>query len=343
MKKIALFGGSFDPVHKGHIEVAKMAMKQCGCHEVWFIPAHHTPLKSQLSVDFQGRCKMLKLAIKPYHKFKICTIEQELPSPSYTINTIKALQKIYPEVQFIWIIGDDQARQLNQWKEIDVLVKLISFVVVSRSNVPLECEYPHTFLENFTHPASSTLIKQGAFKYLDKAVLRYVLKHHLYMDEVLRYHCSEKRALHSHSVARLAKELASLWGVDEQSAYLAGLLHDVCKEMNKEESLAIMNAFYPEYMGNSNKIWHQYIAMYFLKHILFIHDSKIINAVGNHVMGKNTGKMARIIYLSDKIEPSRGYDSSVEIAMSKRDLKTACEYVETKQKAFILKKEDKHV
>ena len=88
MKKIGLFGGSFDPVHNGHIELAKTVIKKVGLDEIWFIPTFDQPLKDSHVENFSDRKKLLEIAIKPYRKMKVCDIELSMPQPSYTIYRI---------------------------------------------------------------------------------------------------------------------------------------------------------------------------------------------------------------------------------------------------------------
>ena len=74
---------------------------------------------------------MMEKALRPYRKMKLCLIEKDLPTPSYTITTVKTLKKQYPDDDFVWIIGDDQYANLDQWKAVDELRRLVQFAVFS--------------------------------------------------------------------------------------------------------------------------------------------------------------------------------------------------------------------
>ena len=87
--RIAVLGGSFDPIHKGHIQIAKMALKKMRIDQVWFMPAKDAPLKDHQSVSFYDRCQMVRCAIRPYRHMKLCTLEGERREKSYTIDTVK--------------------------------------------------------------------------------------------------------------------------------------------------------------------------------------------------------------------------------------------------------------
>ena len=82
--RIAVLGGAFDPIHNGHLQIAKQAVKQLRIDEVWFMPSAATPLKQEQAASFQDRAAMISLAIAPYRHMKLCTLEQELEGVSYT-------------------------------------------------------------------------------------------------------------------------------------------------------------------------------------------------------------------------------------------------------------------
>ncbi len=138
--RIAILGGAFDPIHKGHLQIAKVALKKLSIDEVWFMPSAETPLKPSQIACFQDRCAMIQAAIRPYRHMKLCTLEQELGGISYTIETVKYLQKQYPMHTFCWLIGDDQALQFDKWKASEELKKRIPFYVFSREKEESDCQ-----------------------------------------------------------------------------------------------------------------------------------------------------------------------------------------------------------
>ena len=83
--RIAILGGSFDPIHLGHLQIAKTALKKLAIDEVWFMPTFSTPLKQGQQASFADRCFMIKRAIYGYRRMKVCTLEQQLGGTSYTI------------------------------------------------------------------------------------------------------------------------------------------------------------------------------------------------------------------------------------------------------------------
>lgn len=136
MKRICLFGGTFDPPHNGHLSIAKEVIDSLHLDEVWFIPTYEPPLKDRFVTSSKHRLQMLKRMIEGREHFRIETIEIERKGKSYTIDTVQTLQKRYPKVKFYFLIGADQVNQLKKWHRIDELVKIIQFIGVERPGYP---------------------------------------------------------------------------------------------------------------------------------------------------------------------------------------------------------------
>lgn len=336
--KIGLFGGSFDPIHKGHLELAKAILKD-GCNEVWFLPCKASPLKERVLSDFKHRVNMIQCAISPFKKMKVCTIENDLPVPSYTITTLKELKKKY-NYEFIFYIGNDQAKQLHHWKDIDECMKLVEFRVFKRGEEMIECVYPLKRVVFQPVDISSTKVRQGAFYDVCKPVRNYIWANRLYLDEFVRNQVDEKRYNHSISVANVCKELAKAHHLNEEDAYVIGLLHDVCKKWSYEKSEAWMKCFECENINEPVAIWHGYLVDHYLKRMFKIKEKYILNAVHHHVKGDSHNPYAQIVYIADKCEPLRGYDATYELALAKKNLKEAVEMVMLEQKAYLNKEKN---
>ena len=324
--RIAVLGGSFDPVHLGHIQMAKKVLMQKLADEVWFMPAQQNPLKERKIQDFDVRAEMIAAAIKPYRKMKLCTLEKQLPVPSYTIETVKELQKRNPEHEFCWIIGEDQAAQLHLWKEIDELRKRIDFLVFEREGQNSKDE-SLIWIKGFEHPASSTKVRQGQFEYLPKSVLRVILKKGLYFDQVLQYHVSQYRYEHSLAVAEVAIELAKIHHVDQTKAYIASLMHDVCKEMDQEQMEKWMKICFPEKLEWAEAVWHGWLGYEKLKR-MGIYDKAVLSSVYHHVLGDGKSKLDKILYIADKANYQRNHDVTDEIETAKRNLDEAIRLIQ---------------
>lgn len=321
--KIGLFGGSFDPIHIGHIELANKAIKDLALDELWFIVAYDQALKDDHFASFEDRVALAEIAVRNNPKLKVITIEKDLPKPSYTYNTILKLKETYPEDEFVWIMGSDNLKTLDKWYRIDDLKELIEFVIIRRDQDELK-DYKYI---DFDNEASSTKIREGEFKYLDLKVLNEIIKRRLYIENLVYNNLSDKRAKHSISVKDLALEIAEYYDFNESEVYLASILHDITKELAVEESLKIMNDHYSEHLHYHPKVHHQFTAEYYLKNKLLIDNENILSAIKSHTTGDNESELAMLIYLSDKLERNRKYPVEEYIKLSKKDLKEAFKLV----------------
>ena len=118
MKKVAIFGGSFNPIHTGHIALAQAVQQQCGLDEVWLMVSPQNPLKRNDAdlLDDSLRFEMAQKALEGVEGVKACDYEFHLPKPSYTWNTLQNLTKDYPDHTFILLIGGDNWAHFQRWR-----------------------------------------------------------------------------------------------------------------------------------------------------------------------------------------------------------------------------------
>ncbi|SFL65620.1 nicotinate-nucleotide adenylyltransferase [Salibacterium qingdaonense] len=132
-KKIGLLGGTFDPPHHAHLIIAQEALTILELDEVWFIPVYSPPHKSR---DYMAgpdeRLQMTKLAAEGNRHFFTSTVELDRKGPSYTLDTVKRLNEEYPDTDFYFIVGGDMAAGLSSWKNIEELMKRVTFAVIDR-------------------------------------------------------------------------------------------------------------------------------------------------------------------------------------------------------------------
>jgi nicotinate-nucleotide adenylyltransferase len=131
--RIGLFGGSFDPVHTGHIGLAKAARDEFKLDKVVFIPAKHPPHKLKKHLAPAGiRLKMLAAAVKPYKDFAVSRYELRRKPPTYTFQTAAYFKRLYPGSKLFFIIGMDSLAELKTWKKIGSLTKQLLFLTGKR-------------------------------------------------------------------------------------------------------------------------------------------------------------------------------------------------------------------
>lgn len=142
MKNIGILGGTFDPIHIGHLLMAEEVYKQLQFDEIWFIPSYTPPHKADATIAGEHRLKMVELAIQDNDHFRVLDIELTRKEKSYTIHTIQELKQLYPSNQFYFIIGADMVEFLPNWYKIDELVKMVQFVGVKRPGYERKTIYP---------------------------------------------------------------------------------------------------------------------------------------------------------------------------------------------------------
>lgn len=138
MARIGIIGGSFDPVHYGHLLLAECGLEQCPLDEVWFIPTAISPFKEAGSQASESqRRDMLTLAIASHPKFSINELEWQRGGISYTCDTLESLTTEFPEHQFFFLMGADSLADFHQWKNARRICELARLAIVSRPGSPL--------------------------------------------------------------------------------------------------------------------------------------------------------------------------------------------------------------
>lgn len=322
MKTVVLFGGSFDPIHWGHMKIAQQALIQRNADEVWFVLNQTSPFKEK-GTSFDARYKMVEMMIKAhYPKFKACRIDETLPTPSYAINTVEVLQKKYPDIRFEWLIGSDQIPKLHEWhrfKEFDALVQIVVYQRDENTH-----KYPK--LSGDLIDVSSTEIRNGTSLKTHRSVLNYMMSEGLYLEEMLEHRLSSERFDHTVRVTSLALQLAECHNVSLKRVYLAAMFHDYCKE-NTDDAI-FFNTQYPKAFD------HAFAAKSLLSKSYYVFDKQVLKAIENHVSGTATNKIAQILFIADKCELGRNYDSSPFIDLSMNNLNEGFKAVKEANQAF---------
>jgi nicotinate-nucleotide adenylyltransferase len=141
--KIGLYGGTFDPVHHGHLILARQALEQLGLDRLVFIPAAQSPFKTgQALTSGRHRFEMVKLAIQGEAYFAADDLEIERTGPSYSIDTVNTYRQVFPGAELFWLIGEDHVPSLPKWHRIDELKDRVRFVVLSRTDRAGTAPYP---------------------------------------------------------------------------------------------------------------------------------------------------------------------------------------------------------
>lgn len=188
---IGIFSGSFNPIHVGHVILANYIVEFTEIDEIWFLVSPQNPLKTaeELS-DQQLRLEMTKLALRKYAKLKVSDFEFDMPKPSYTIDTLRALQEKYPENIFSLIIGADNWNVFESWREYDKIWEEFTLKVYprlgSRITIPNKLKHKVEALDSPIVEISSTFIRESIAEgknisaFLPEGVYEYIVKKGLY-------------------------------------------------------------------------------------------------------------------------------------------------------------------
>lgn len=185
--------------------------------------------------------------------------------------------------------------------------------------------------------------REGMYRLIAYGAQGIVLKEGLYLSETVAHMCNPHRAIHSGGVADTCVHLAHVHHMDENLAYRMGMLHDITKKMSDEEGRKIMEVWKPEWLSISPKVWHSYTAVIWIRENMGLHDARILHAIEHHTLGDGHSDWDAILYIADKIEPNRGYDSTKEMKCAERNLQEGAQLVLQESKQYILEKEGKHV
>jgi nicotinate-nucleotide adenylyltransferase len=136
--RIGIFGGTFDPVHLGHLNLAEQCREQAGLDQVWFVPAARPPHKQDAPLTpFAQRVEMLALALAGHPAFRIEEMEKDRPGPSYTADTLAELRRRHPDAELFLVLGSDCLPDLPGWRDPGRILDLATLLVVARPHWPV--------------------------------------------------------------------------------------------------------------------------------------------------------------------------------------------------------------
>lgn len=336
-KSIAIMGGTFDPIHYGHLVAAEAVRQELNVERVIFIPSGRPPHKKNKEIaNNEHRYLMAVLATVNNPYFDVSRIEIDRPGTTYTIDTIREIrQNCQKDCKIYFITGADATAEIINWKDPEELFEMCNFVAVTRPGfVKEKNELNEKYADKIKYlevPAlsiSSTDIRNRVLanktiKYLvPETVEEYIHKFSLYttasneplvdmINKKLHYMLSPKRFEHTQGVAKEAVKLADTYGIDEKKAYLAGLLHDCAKDYSGKDKLRMCEKLGVEVdsiMINQSDLTHSFLGAVLAKDMFGIDDEDILNAIKYHTTGRaGMSNLEKIIYLADFFEPSRTY------------------------------------
>jgi nicotinate-nucleotide adenylyltransferase len=186
--KIGILGGTFNPIHIGHLILAEEAREKLGLDKVIFVPAYLPPHKDSSDIAAAPlRLAMVKIALEGNGHFLVSDIEIKRDGRSYTIDTIRELKKLYPGDELYFIIGSDLLNYLADWKDLSDILKAVKFIVATRPGYPLEkipsyiSTIPIRAVDVSGFQIRRAIKEEKSFRYLvPEAVFKYINKKRIY-------------------------------------------------------------------------------------------------------------------------------------------------------------------
>ena len=323
MQKMGVLGGTFDPVHEGHIALARQAIDSAGLDRVILLPMAR-PTHREADADAQTRYEMCALAIEG--EKNICLSKAGMASGvRYTTDTLPLLRKEFPNASFTFILGADKLPTLPYWHQADKLFSQCDFLCFPRAGISMEEALQKardagarlTPISFSCPPFSSSMIRAATAQWTDAPglnlkVLCYMAERGLYQPDFLprlRTMMNPRRFRHTLGVRREAVRLAALHGLPIQRCALAGLLHDCAKGMNVGEMARVAKENHliddPK-MLSSAAMMHGPVGAYVAEREFGVRDEEVLNAIRNHTIGcPGMGMIELCIFVADATEPGR--------------------------------------
>ncbi len=340
MKRIGIFGGTFDPVHVEHVNVAKIAIEKLGLDKLYLMPTFSPPHKENAVASQTDRFNMLKLAFSDVEKVEISDYEIKAQGKSYTYLTVEHFNKELAPCQLFFIVGLDMLHDFKNWKYPERILSACTLVAFGREGLDddyqkLQSEFYQRFNKNFElinytgKRYSSTKIRVYSSLGLDlldmtcESVKEYIEKKGIYKNfayaEFLINNLTKKRLIHTANVCSVAMEKCKELGLSRQKVLTACMLHDCAKYLNPED---FKDFKLPDDMVKP--VVHAFLGAFVAEKVLGVDDPEIIDAIRYHTSGKeNMSDLAKLVFVADMIEEGRSYQGVEELReYYKKDLDT---------------------
>ena len=184
--RIGIYGGSFNPIHKGHTSLSQALIEQQIVDEVWLMVSPQNPHKEADAAPYEDRLAMAQLATQEMEGIRVSDFERNLPIPSYTYTTLTLLSEQYPQHQFHLVIGADNWENFPRWYHATDILSTYPILIYPRPNYPIDIstapkESSVTIVDSLLYDISSTDIrKHKKLRKINPDVLKYIRAHHLY-------------------------------------------------------------------------------------------------------------------------------------------------------------------
>ena len=323
MQKLGVLGGTFDPIHEGHIALAREALRSGGLDGVILLPMAR-PGHREADAKASDRLSMCRLAIEGEAGLLLSQAGMAA-GVKYTWDTIAPLKREFPGAEFVFLIGADKLVSLPYWYQADKLFSQCSFLCFARSGVDTREALEKSrragarieMLPEFRTPYSASMIRAQTAQYQDAPglhprVLSYMAQRGLYQPDFepkLKTMMNPHRFQHTLGVRKEAVHLAGIHGLPVQKAALAGLLHDCAKGMNLKEMVRLARQEHlvqDEATLASGALLHAPVGAFLAQREFGIRDEDVLNAIRSHTVGRvGMSRLEMCIFVADATEETR--------------------------------------
>lgn len=344
IRKLAIYGGSFDPIHVGHVALAEAAVNELGLDRLVFMPAYVSPFKMDAKAsDGRDRCAMIESVLPLNNAFSLSEYElKKGGEASYTIETLRYFEQI-TDARLYFVLGFDSVIYLDKWYKGEEILRDFSLITGRRPDT--DDSEGMRIIEGFRErygadihvldmepvdAASSDIrerVKNGETitGLVTSGVEEYIKEHRLYIqsDTVYKKFCNDAEALerymkdnlkesryrHSLGVEKMAVKLAEIYGADTEKAAFAGRYHDIAKCFDAETMDGYIRRYsLDESLTGDTALAHSKVGAAILKHEFDVTDDDILNAVAFHTTARRgMSPLEQITFVADVVEENRTY------------------------------------
>ncbi len=325
MKKIALFGGTFNPVHLEHKKLVESAIRELGLDKIIIVPTNIPPHKVTDLASGEDRIKMLKLCFSQEEKVEVSDFEIKKGGTSFSYITVEHFKSLYKDDELFFLVGGDMLKDFKSWRFPERILACSTLAVFTREGFSFsrkeEEEYFYkVFKKSFVllkhkgENLSSTRIRIYSAldlplnRLVDEKVEEYIKQNQLYQGgrvfEFVKKTLPEKRLIHTAEVTVTALKKVKELGLDKDKVVLACILHDCAKYIDYR---SVKGFKLPE--GVPAPVVHAFLGAFVAEKMLKISDEEVIDAIRYHTSGKaNMSTLGKLLFVSDMVEKNRSYE-----------------------------------
>lgn len=351
MARLGVFGGSFNPIHEGHISFLQQVKSQLNLDKIILLVCKNAAHKNVNLASLHDRVKMCEAATFGVQNVVVSDLEFEIDKNGRSVQTLQKIKSQHPNDELFLIVGPDSFLKINTWQKFSLILSLAKIVsgysgaddFAEMEKLALRFNFKPVLLKINLKPFHSVKVRirlaQGldCKAYLNSDVYNFILKNKIYSNNganVLISECenacknmvSKTRFVHCSLVSKMAVQLAKAYGENVYDARIAGLLHDIVKEQSPEFLAKILksdNSFrLDEWTKLNHKLWHAAAGAIYCKNVLGLEKAQVLSAIACHTTGKkNMTTLEKIVYVSDNVSLDRkSLNAKIERRMAFKNL-----------------------